>query len=153
MDNVRDSSFLNCNGCFYSEIYIMIVIVWIVSPWISCTSSFLIYLAALSFHVWNMIFFICVNFIWIWFSLNKCFVFLKSFFGSFYFFQMSFKRLKSHSFSHLEKTSLLKISGMIFLSKNCLISLSVVSILFRKYFRLLYSISISVFNFSGTSLL
>ena len=45
------------------------------------------------------------------------------------FFQMSCKRLMffSHSFSHSDRISLLKISGMLLLSRNSLISLSMVS--------------------------
>ena len=67
-------------------------------------SSFVLILFEFGFHWINALYF------------SKAFLV-----RSIFFFQMSFKRLKSHSFSHLEKTSLLKISGMIFLSKNCLI--------------------------------
>ena len=69
---------------------IMIVVVWIVSPWIRCISSFLIYVVAVSFRIWNIIFCICFIFLWINFLLNKCFFFLKSFFDSFYFFSFRF---------------------------------------------------------------
>ena len=69
---------------------IMIVVVWIVSPWIRCISSFLIYVVPVSFRIWNIIFCICFIFVWISFLLNRYFFFLKSFFGSFYFFSFRF---------------------------------------------------------------
>ena len=65
---------------------IMIVVIWTVPPWVKCISSFLFSVVAVSFRIRNIIFFICIIFVWISVLLNKCFFFLKSSFGSFYFF-------------------------------------------------------------------
>ena len=143
VDNVCSSSFFeNHNGCFNFGIHNDCC-------FMNCVSLDLVYLffrhvCYCCFLPYLKNYFVCIIFVWLNFSLNKCFVFLKSLYGSFYFF--SFKcplsdwYLLDIIFSHSDQTSLLKILDMALLSRNCSIYLLMLSRLIRKWSRLLVSI-------------